>query len=218
MQKLISLLSGKKTYFIGAAALVYAIGIHFGWWPHYPDLDLTLFGAGAITIRSAIKKLCVAVAADPEFDAPGEAARRFTAPPIDHKTIGTPLIAALLIPAVLFTSSCARGPVYSGSAAANVATDVQAAATAALQAYAQYKAGNVNLTWALSHGAYAYQDILRTSADVKAFVKAWTGNTGDSQKLANRLARIFANSPAPPAEKTAAIAVAAQTVASNTAP
>ena len=128
---------------------------------------------------------------------------------------GLPVLigALILLPSsLILLPSCANGPA-SGSPAAQVGTDFQAAVTAAISDYATYKSGNVDLTWALGRGAWAYQFFTSTSADVKSLVKAWTGNTGDSQKLADRLARIFAGSSATPEAKTAAIAAAAQSVA-----
>lgn len=144
------------------------------------------------------------------------APKNATLPPGTHITPA--IIAALLIPAFLFTTSCAQGPVYTSSAAAHVATDVELAAVQAMQAYADYKSGNADMLWALSKGVGAYQQIIQDASDVKLLAKAWTGNTGDSQKLADRLARIFAQSTAPPAQKAAAIATAAIAVASNSAP
>lgn len=137
-------------------------------------------------------------------------------PPIDHKTIGTPIVLALLVPLFsLGLTSCAQGPVYPGSAAARVATDVEVAAVQALQAYADFQSGNVDMVWALSKGVNAYAQVVQEAGDIKLLAKAWTGNTGDSQKLADKLARIFAASAAPPAQKAAAIAKAAETVAAR---
>jgi hypothetical protein len=50
---------------------------------------------------------------------------------------------------VSVTPGCANGPVYPNSPLAVVGSDFTADAAAALQAYADYKAGNVSLTWAL---------------------------------------------------------------------
>jgi hypothetical protein len=97
--KLIAFLSGKKTYLISTGVLVYAFGISRGWWPHQPEIDLMFGGAGAITIRAAIKKLCEQVSADPPFNsAPAEAARRMTAGP------GVPAI--LLAASLFFLPGC----------------------------------------------------------------------------------------------------------------
>lgn len=54
-------LSGKKTIIIALGALLYAVGIHFGWWQHSPDVDLLFGGSVAITLRLAIKNLCLAL-------------------------------------------------------------------------------------------------------------------------------------------------------------
>ena len=96
------------------------------------------------------------------------------------------LVVAFLIPA-LFFAGCAEGPVRPASPVAVVGTDFQRAASQALQAYADYKAGNVSLTWALQEMFSAYPLSAKSGADVKALVKAWTGNTGDSQALADKL-------------------------------
>jgi sulfur relay (sulfurtransferase) DsrC/TusE family protein len=129
------------------------------------------------------------------------------------------LSAFLILTSAFFLGSCAQFPnANTTSPAANVASDVQRAATEAIADYADIKSGNANMAWALSKGAYAYEALVKTSADIKSLAKAWTGNTGDSQKLADKLARIFAASSASPAAKTAAIAAAAQGVAANTGP
>jgi flagellar motility protein MotE (MotC chaperone) len=117
--------------------------------------------------------------------------------------------------AILF-SGCATAPLSTPAPAAAVASDVKAAAAQALEAYADYKAGNVNLLWSLSKGATAYQTLVKDASDIKALVQAWTGNTGDSQKLAARLARIFGTTP--PANAAAAIAEISTAVAANSGP
>lgn len=123
-----------------------------------------------------------------------------------------------LIAATLLCSSCANGPIYPNSPVAIVGSDFQQAAADALQAYADYKAGNVSLTWALMKMFNAYSLSAKSWADVKALIKAWTGNAGDSQILADRLARIFHDSTAPPEAKMAALAVIAQNVALEKGP
>lgn len=70
MKAVLDFLSGKKTYLISVGVLIYALGVHFGWWPHQPDIDLMFGGAGAITLRAAIKKLCQQVASDPALADP----------------------------------------------------------------------------------------------------------------------------------------------------
>lgn len=85
--KLIAFLSGKKTYLVGLAGLIYAIGIGRGWWPN----DATIWGAlgctGGMTIRAAIAKLIIQIRQSAignlqsEIpDAPAEAARRIAGP------------------------------------------------------------------------------------------------------------------------------------------
>lgn len=113
---------------------------------------------------------------------------------------------------------CANGPVYPNSPIAVVGSDFTADAAAAIRAYADYKGGNVNMTWALQQAFNAYALSAKTAADVKALVNAWAGGNVDAQKLADRLAHIFNASSAPPEQKIAAFAVVAQHVASDKSP
>lgn len=135
-------------------------------------------------------------------------------PPLDPRS---PLMKLLLLTSVLglLTSGCTSGPVYSSSPLAAVGADFTADASAALQAYADYRAGNESLTWALQQMFNAYALSAQTSSDVKALVAAWAGRSGDGQALADRLARIFGGSTAPPETKMAALANVAQSVAQN---
>jgi hypothetical protein len=65
MQNLLTFFAGKKTYLVSIGALVYAVGIHLGWWQHSADIDIVFGSSAALTIRAAIKKLCAQIAADP---------------------------------------------------------------------------------------------------------------------------------------------------------
>lgn len=138
-------------------------------------------------------------------------------PPINPNS---PLMRLILLTSVLclLTSGCATGPVYSASPLAAVGSDFQANAADALQAYAEYKAGNVSMTWALMKMFNAYSLSAKTSTDVQALIKAWIGGTGDGKTLADRLARIFNASTAPPETKMKALAQVTQTVAANKGP
>ncbi len=113
---LISFLAGKKTYLVCALGLVYALGVYFGVWSNESEIWGGLGFTGAMTIRAAIKRLAIAVVADPEFNSSSaEAARRFTAreePPSSSGTFPAGLLAALLLPAGLLLASCAE---YSAS-------------------------------------------------------------------------------------------------------
>jgi hypothetical protein len=130
--------------------------------------------------------------------------------------VGRWMFSLLLAASVaLALQSCATGPVHPNSPLAVVGSDFTADAAAALQAYADYKAGNVSLTWALTKMFNAYALSTQTSTDVQSLIKAWTGGTGDSRALADRLARIFNASTAPPQTKMAALAVVAQNVAQD---
>jgi len=57
MKNALLFLSGKKTYLIGIAGIVYSLGISRNWWPS----DVTIWGAlgsaGAMTLRAAIAKM-----------------------------------------------------------------------------------------------------------------------------------------------------------------
>jgi hypothetical protein len=206
MANLLTFLSGKKTYLVSIGVLIYAIGINRGWWQHQAEIDLMFGGAGAMTIRAAIKKLCLQISNDPELDEPVVPGK-----PLISRA---PIVALLLIPA-LFFAGCAQGPVMPGSPVAIVGGDFQEAAAEALQAYADYKAGNGNLVWAMQKMFNAYSLYGATSTDVKALIKAWAGSGTDGQTLADKLARIFGDSPHPPDVKMAALAEITQAVASN---
>ena len=67
LRNAIAFLSGKKTYIVAFATLVYALGISRNWWAHSAEIDLYLGGAGAITIRAAIAKLIAAIESDQEI-------------------------------------------------------------------------------------------------------------------------------------------------------
>jgi hypothetical protein len=47
-------LSGKKTYIIALAGIIYSGGIQQGWWPHSPLIDGLLLSGGAASIRHGI--------------------------------------------------------------------------------------------------------------------------------------------------------------------
>lgn len=130
----------------------------------------------------------------------------------------TRFVIALVLLLVIGLPGCASAPARPDSPAAIVGSDFQAAASEALQAYADYKAGNHDITWALQKMFNAYSLYAKTSPDVKALIKAWAGNSGDSQALADKLARIFGASTSPPEVKMAALAQITQSVAQNKGP
>ncbi len=108
---LVAFFSGKKTYLVSVATLVYALGIQFGWWPSSSDpIVVMLFGAGGITLRTAIRKLCQQIANDTALNdaalQPGQSL--FSPSRAGVKNGGTPLplIAVFcLLPSVLFLNS-----------------------------------------------------------------------------------------------------------------
>lgn len=107
-----------------------------------------------------------------------------------------------VITACAFVTSCAEVPVKSSSAASTAGQDLNVLAAEATQAWVDYKAGRVDYAYAVSHMLYAYQNIAKTSADVKALVTQWTGDG----TFAEKLARIFRDSTAPPEAKMNALA------------
>jgi hypothetical protein len=88
LSKIASFLSGKKTYLVAIAGIIYAAGIKYGHWPNDSEIWASLGFTGLGTLRAAIAKLCAALtsgqstidnrnSAIPD-SAPAEAARRFT--------------------------------------------------------------------------------------------------------------------------------------------
>lgn len=63
IRSVVSFLNGYKTYIVGAAGILYGVGIGNGWWQHSADIDLILGSTGAITLRAAIAKLCALISA-----------------------------------------------------------------------------------------------------------------------------------------------------------
>lgn len=66
----LSFLSGKKTYLVAALGVVYALGIKYGHWPNDPEIWGGLGFTGVATLRAAITKLCVQIAAAPPATLP----------------------------------------------------------------------------------------------------------------------------------------------------
>ena len=54
MNKLWTLLAGKKTYIISIAAFIYGTGITAGWWAHNAALDIVFASLGAAALRSGM--------------------------------------------------------------------------------------------------------------------------------------------------------------------
>lgn len=134
------------------------------------------------------------------------------------KSIRHPRFAILLsvFLCVLFASSCTTVPLNGPAPSPVAATgqDLNTLAAQATQAYVDYKAGNVNYAWAVSQALTAYQTIVKTKDDVKKLVTAWTGDGTYAEKLA----RIFAASSAPPEAKMKALQNGTQSAAANTLP
>ena len=112
------------------------------------------------------------------------------------------------------TLSCSNVPIRGVSPVSTAGQDLNSLAAQATQAWVDYKAGRVDYAYAVSHALYAYQTIIKTSADVKRLVTAWTGDG----TFAEKLARIFDASAAPPEAKSNALANGVLASASNNSP
>ena len=128
------------------------------------------------------------------------------------------LICLICLIGPMFLSGCATAPLQPKSPAAALGIDLATDAAQAVQAYVEFQSGNTDMTWALAKGFTAYQDFIKSGDDVKAITKAWTGNTAESQKLADRLARIFSQAQGTPAQKIAALQQTVASVASDHGP
>jgi len=135
-------------------------------------------------------------------------------PPVN---LNFPLLIAGICLLTAGLSGCAEKQTApaSTSSVAKVGTDLATDFATAIKAFEDYRAGNVDLTQSLANGAVAYQAIITGEDDVKQLWRDWVGNSSDSQKWSDKIARIFAASEKPPAEKAAALALAAQTVAAS---
>jgi hypothetical protein len=125
MQTLLGPLQGKKSYLIALAGLVYAIGIHFGWWTNESEIWGALASIFGLTLRAGIKtavrQIAITVATDPDLkdDVAGEAARRFTAkeetaaaggplPPHAYSKLRALIAAAAIAALALQGAGCAQ--------------------------------------------------------------------------------------------------------------
>lgn len=189
MTKLVSFLSGYKTYLVALAAILDGLGIQYGWWPHVALLDYILGGTGAITIRAAIKKLCAQVLADPNLIEPA-------APAAPGRV---PLIAGLLLPLLALgsLSSCAYLSAHKTQLAQTGSYVAQKAASLALQTVVS---SAINQADASAKGDYldSFATGLRTNAaaslssdDIKAIAQIWTPDKPHWTALADSIAQLF---------------------------
>lgn len=125
----------------------------------------------------------------------------------------------MLIPifALLFFG-CAATPEPKNNAVTRTGQDLTTLATQAFQAYSDYKKGDKSYLWSINEGMKAYQQFVKTSADVKEVVKQFGDSkvddaTGQKRSLIDRLAILFNSSAATPEVKAAAIAKAAEIAA-----
>lgn len=96
--------------------------------------------------------------------------------------------------------------------------DLTTLAAQAFQAYSDYKKGDKSYLWSINQGLIAYQQFVKTSADIKEVVKQFGDSkvddaTGKQRSLIDRLALLFNSSAALPEVKAAAIAKAAEIAA-----
>lgn len=121
-------------------------------------------------------------------------------------------ITAIIVSVCLF--GCSNVPIQGVSPVSTTGQDLNSLAAQATQAYVDYKAGRVDYAWAVSHMLTAYQTIAKTSGDVRGLVKQWSGDG----TFAERMARVFAASTAPPEVKMKALAAGVTISAANTGP
>lgn len=121
-------------------------------------------------------------------------------------------ITAIIVSVCLF--GCSNVPIQGVSPVSTTGQDLNSLAAQATQAYVDYKAGRVDYAWAVSHMLTAYQTIAKTSGDVRSLVKQWSGDG----TFAERMARVFAASTAPPEVKMKALAAGVTISAANTGP
>jgi hypothetical protein len=67
LQAVISFLSGKKTYLVGVAGVVYAYGIGRHWWPSDAEIWGIIGSTGAMTFRAALARFAKQVVGAPEI-------------------------------------------------------------------------------------------------------------------------------------------------------
>lgn len=125
----------------------------------------------------------------------------------------------ILLLALLFVG-CATpiAPPPKDNAVTRTGQDLTTLAAQAFQAYSDYKKGDKSYLWSINQGLQAYQQVVKTSADIKEVVKQFGDSkvddaTGQKRSLVDRLAILFNSSAALPEVKAAAIAKAAETVA-----
>lgn len=123
-------------------------------------------------------------------------------------------ILPLLFAALIFPMGCSTVPLQGTSPVTTTGQDLNTLAAQATQAWAEYKAGNANYAWAAAQALQAYQTISKTKLDVEVLIRQWTG----SGTFAQKLAAIFAASPAPPQAKLAALANGVTAGAANAKP
>lgn len=124
------------------------------------------------------------------------------------------LLQSLLLAVCCLALSCNTVPIQGTSTVTATGQDLNTLAAQATMAYSDYKAGNVNYAWAAAQALQAYQTISKTSTDVKALIQQWTGDG----TFAEKLARSFRASNAPPQEKMKALAKSVTAVLTDPGP
>jgi hypothetical protein len=214
MKNALSFLQGHKTIVIACGGVLYAAGIHFGWWGHYAEIDL-VFGSGvAITLRLAIKNLCTAV--NETLDVVHNVAPEL-APPGKSGAVAA-VLAALLLPAFLFTGcstqfgqaaqkwNIAHRPQIEQTAYL-IAQDVgQLALRTAVASSQQNLTQGANANWkdSLTAGLRSLEGSYTSPAQITQLVGVWTPQTSAFTTMAATLAADLANHPPKSTNETVA--------------
>jgi hypothetical protein len=128
--------------------------------------------------------------------------------------------------ASLFLTSCTSttNEPPKDNAVTRTGQDLTSLAAQAFQQYQDVKSGDTSYIWSIYKGLTTLGPaVVKTSTDVKEVVKQWGDSkvdvaTGKQRSLVDRLASLFNSSDAPAAVKAAAMAKAAELVASDKGP
>jgi hypothetical protein len=117
----------------------------------------------------------------------------------------------LVILFVLLLFGCTSVPIQGTSPVTTTEQDLNTLAAEVTKDYVDYKAGNVNWAWYAANVLYISEAAIKTKDDFESLLATWKV----PGTFAEKLARVFAASTAPPAAKTATIAGAIQAVAAT---
>ena len=113
-------------------------------------------------------------------------------------------------------NGCAQYQIPQGLPLTATGQDLQSAVAQATQAYIEAKNGSVSYAWSIEKGLAAYQLYIKTKGDVEAVIKQWSDGSKAGQTFAQKVAGLFASSPASPTVKSAALRSGVQIAAQNT--